>query len=998
MGVAVSTSISGLPTRRRFSRWSLGSRTSLGSNSILVGSPSEHPSPSPLQHRLCDLPSSKSDAHSSATTNTTSAFTTADADAMTTTTTTTTPKETVRETSPHILCDCRVNSNTVNSIHTIPWGTLTEMRPFDDSTVTCRADAPQRNPLEINASDHRAAKREEAEAVREALRTDIDVSVTCSAPRTAMRHGSPKLHISRCLRWADMAAADEATDRADAAAASSTPTMPFPAPSGVSPLGHRRTFSLSSTDCADLSKAVIATSKFKASHQRLCKESRSLGHGTAVDHNIQNNIWSRQSYREECRTSSTQLSTEEWSHLFEHVDATDNMLITAEDELQRSHGKPKVAPLPQYPPTDTAPVVDPQPPHYPRSPSLQPNTSITTNDVGFTPLRMTFSTTSSLLSGPPNPEIDLQRAITAVDAHAANMRRLLTSWQDIANHHLDAFARALDVALAAQQPVCGCRFSADLSPEEDARRTLGIVGQAVHLVSQMENMFAALLEMGAMHRRYDVGADHFEAMHRAFMQVLPDYVAADQRESLCEVVWEPFWQLVVRLLSQGYRSERGEWYAAQRRAEWLADARAVLEAVAEQEQCVGYRGTFVPAMLDRAEAVNPAMSQFAPMREPRIATRCFEKLTFIALEVDDDTARACYIEQLAHEHIIYGLSECGLRALRQPFIDTCRFYATLRGRAEVWTATAAESLGLFWDMLTQHWVEGITVSRWSLADITRLRAPSGSHPFCMMFTDIEAGSRLWELYPSTMADAVDAHNRLLRRLIAEHGAYEVKTDGDTFVIATRDVFSALQIAVSTQLELMRGPIVEGFRMIPGAQGGGLGSCWREDSLRVRIGIHFCTDASAVYDSVQRRFDYYGPGVNCAARTAATAAGGQILLTQSAMNALRVARRTPEESPMPLAEMPRGCNAMDVVLDSLVEFQRWGEQRFRGVSESVRLYSVLPMRLSGRAFPYYVGSRKVRVSAPSDVDGRREVYRLSLSQLKSGDVDESTQALFSVMMR
>lgn len=1014
MGVAVSSSMTSLSTRRRFSRESRGSRTSLlrGPAIIADATASERaPSLSPQQQqqlRLRDTLTSKSTLPNSDANAETNNIVVVD-------------KERAREpsaSSDQIVRDRRANSNTVNSIHSNPWNTEAQKSPLNApimaaSSTAVEGNAPPRRPhlctsLEINVhSAEQARMAEEAEA-EELLKAEIDACLTHSTPLTAMRHGTPKLPTARALRWANMVTFDEASPTTDSDNTTPiTTTVTTPGPSSFEPWGLRHASSVSSVDCTDQSKAVIATSNFKATYQRLCEEPRSRGNNTLLIKSAKNNSLDGRSSRGDRRTNSTQLSTEEWSHLLELMDEPGNTLISADDnsaqqiQQQRSESKSNVKALPKYPATDTIPEVGLGEASHRHSTPL-PNVSATAEDASFTPLRMRFSTTTSLLSGPPNSDMDLQRAITAVDLYAANMRKLLISWQDILNNHFDAFALELSAAFASRYPTYN-RSSTGVSAEEHARTMLQMVGQAVQLVSQMGDMYAALLEMGAMHRRHDIGPSHFEALYEAFMEVLPHYVAADERDSLCDSVWEPFWQLIVNVLTQGNATQRGEWYAAQRRAEWMADARAVFKVVAEQQQATQYRGTFIPAMLDCAEETNPAMSQFCVVREPRAAIRSFEGLALIALEIEDDAERARRVEQMAHEHIVYGLSEWGLRQLRQPFIDVCQRCVELSVHPDAWTPTAAESLGLFWDMLTEHWVEGIAVSRRSLADIRSLHAPSGSRPFCMVFTDIEAASRLWELYPTTMADAVDAHNKILRQLIADNGAYEVKVDGDSFVIATKSVFAALQIAVSAQLELMRRPIADNFRMVPVVQGGGLGSCWRSDSLRVRIGIHYCTDASAVYDSVQRRFDYYGPSVNCAARTAAAAAGGQILITQEAVNAMRDSwsekqRRQDgdeqaEDSPMPIAEIAPGANPMDTVLDTLLEFQWWGEQRFRGISEPVRLYSVLPMRLSGRTFPYYVGSRKVRVSAPSDIEGRKEVFRLSLAQLKSGNTGESASALF-----
>eukprot|EP00667_Euglena_gracilis_P002849 EG_transcript_2857 len=60
-----------------------------------------------------------------------------------------------------------------------------------------------------------------------------------------------------------------------------------------------------------------------------------------------------------------------------------------------------------------------------------------------------------------------------------------------------------------------------------------------------------------------------------------------------------------------------------------------------------------------------------------------------------------------------------------------------------------------------------------------------SQPFCVLFTDIQSSTTLWASIPDVMAGALDTHHRLIRRLIARHQCYEVKTIGDSFMCATK---------------------------------------------------------------------------------------------------------------------------------------------------------------------------------------------------------------------
>ncbi|HEY0093538.1 MAG TPA: adenylate/guanylate cyclase domain-containing protein, partial [Archangium sp.] len=60
-------------------------------------------------------------------------------------------------------------------------------------------------------------------------------------------------------------------------------------------------------------------------------------------------------------------------------------------------------------------------------------------------------------------------------------------------------------------------------------------------------------------------------------------------------------------------------------------------------------------------------------------------------------------------------------------------------------------------------------------------APTGW--VALVFTDIEGSTRLWEHCSAGMREALEVHDRTLRaRLEATHG-YEVKTQGDSFMVA-----------------------------------------------------------------------------------------------------------------------------------------------------------------------------------------------------------------------
>jgi predicted ATPase len=120
----------------------------------------------------------------------------------------------------------------------------------------------------------------------------------------------------------------------------------------------------------------------------------------------------------------------------------------------------------------------------------------------------------------------------------------------------------------------------------------------------------------------------------------------------------------------------------------------------------------------------------------------------------------------------------------------------------------------------------------------------------LLFTDIEGSTRLLRELGSGYADALAEHRRFLREAFRRHGGVEVDTQGDAFFVAFANAPDALAGAVEAQSVLATGPI------------------------RVRMGLH--TGAPAVTDE-----GYVGEDVHLGARIAASAHGGQVVLSKAA---------------------------------------------------------------------------------------------------------------------
>ena len=136
----------------------------------------------------------------------------------------------------------------------------------------------------------------------------------------------------------------------------------------------------------------------------------------------------------------------------------------------------------------------------------------------------------------------------------------------------------------------------------------------------------------------------------------------------------------------------------------------------------------------------------------------------------------------------------------------------------------------------------------------------------VVFTDIVGSTRLWEGSYDGMHKALQQHNEVIRDAIREVNGYEVKTIGDSFMVA----FDTAE---------------EGLRFGLRVQEGMAGQEWPEsildvspDGVVVRIGVNFGTVA-VEHNELVGRSDYHGPTVNRAARLEGCCRPGEVALLQ-----------------------------------------------------------------------------------------------------------------------
>jgi class 3 adenylate cyclase len=130
-------------------------------------------------------------------------------------------------------------------------------------------------------------------------------------------------------------------------------------------------------------------------------------------------------------------------------------------------------------------------------------------------------------------------------------------------------------------------------------------------------------------------------------------------------------------------------------------------------------------------------------------------------------------------------------------------------------------------------------------------APDGT--VTILFSDIEGSTALNErLGDVRWFELLGAHNRVVRDRVHAFGGFEVKAQGDGFMIAFPSARRAIQCA----------------RSIQEAIGRDLGE-HPDGPVRVRIGLH-------TGEAIREESDFYGKNVVVAARITDVARGGEIL--------------------------------------------------------------------------------------------------------------------------
>ncbi|ORX53399.1 L domain-like protein [Piromyces finnis] len=269
-----------------------------------------------------------------------------------------------------------------------------------------------------------------------------------------------------------------------------------------------------------------------------------------------------------------------------------------------------------------------------------------------------------------------------------------------------------------------------------------------------------------------------------------------------------------------------------------------------------------------------------------------------------------------------------------------------------------------------------------------IEPPTGQ--LALVFTDIKNSTALWETHAIAMRNSIKLHNMRMRALLKQYGGYEVKTDGDSFMVSFVDLMSAVQWCLDVQTELIKidwppeilesedgeeiwwdtingEPVYDDEYLDDEDIDDDIDDDLNDDDednliyqekedipletriamrkknsiallfrgLCVRMGIHYGTPLCEM-DPTTGRMDYFGPMVNRASRICSAAQGGQIFISSEVVREI-TKRKGGDPS------LIRMNNTLDEKIADSMNIKTWiiGEKKLKGLETPEVLHCMYP---------------------------------------------------------
>lgn len=180
-----------------------------------------------------------------------------------------------------------------------------------------------------------------------------------------------------------------------------------------------------------------------------------------------------------------------------------------------------------------------------------------------------------------------------------------------------------------------------------------------------------------------------------------------------------------------------------------------------------------------------------------------------------------------------------------------------------------------------------TATSLSQDEASEISTPPDEGPVAIIFTDIVKSTNIWEKAPApAVAEAMKLHDNTIRHLTVANSGFEVKQNGDGFLLAFPSAISAVQCCLDVQEKLLdKDWPREILKLAPGQETTDSEGNLLFRGFKLRISGHW-GEPVRQWNEVIQRMDYLGPVVNRAARFLQVTQGGQIVVSEEFLVRLR----------------------------------------------------------------------------------------------------------------
>jgi adenylate cyclase len=245
----------------------------------------------------------------------------------------------------------------------------------------------------------------------------------------------------------------------------------------------------------------------------------------------------------------------------------------------------------------------------------------------------------------------------------------------------------------------------------------------------------------------------------------------------------------------------------------------------------------------------------------------------------------------------------------------------------------------------------------------------------ILFADVSGSTQLYErLGDKPAAKAIDALLDELSNIAAQREGKEVKRIGDELMVVFGKAESAFQAATEMQQRVSMWPPASGVK------------------LAIRIGFHFGP-------VLEDKGDFWGDGVNIAARLAGLAKANQILTSDATVNTLPPGQRTGlrDLEAFSVKGKQEAVHVFELLWGDTDDATQLAKRR---LSSSARLETKLTLEIGGRTLDFpadkavlVLGREKTCDLVVGEMTASRRHARIERSGLQYVLVDESTNGTF-----